>query len=125
MAKRKGLTYEQKLIDALEKLPNPLIDKKHNLKIYFIDNRARSNQSRFEHIIDPRHGLLASDIERIGRYINCSKLKKDHDRKETFNLFIKRNSFNYEYIKLALKIEDDDPSIAFVKTLFITKVYKW
>lgn len=125
MAKRKGLTYEQKLIDALEKLPNPLVDKKHNLKIYFIDNRARSNQSRFEHIVDPRHSLLASDIERIARYINYSKLKMDHERKESFNLFIKRNSFNDEYIKIALKIEDENPSIAFVKTIFITKVYKW
>lgn len=125
MAKRKGLTYEQKLIDALEKLPNPLIDKKHNLKIYFSDDRARSNQSRFEHIIDSRHGLLASDIERILRYINVSKLKMDHERKETFSLFIKRNSFNDEYIKMALKIEDDSPNVAFVKTIFITKVYKW
>ena len=125
MAKRKGLTYEQKLIDALEKLPNPLIDKKHHLKIYFINNRARSNQSRFEHITDSRHGLLASDIERIGRYINSSKLKMDHERKEAYSLFVKRNSFNDEYIKIALKIEDNDPSTAFVKTIFITKVYKW
>ena len=125
MAKRKCLTYEQKLIDALEKLPNPLIDKKHNLKIYFIDDRARSNQSRFEHIIDSRHCLSTSDIERIARYINHSKLKMEHERKESFNLFIKRNGFNNEYIKIALKIEDDNPSIAFVKTIFITKVYKF
>lgn len=125
MAKRKGLTYEQKLIDALEKLPSPLIDKRHNLKIYFVDNRARSNQSRFEHITDSRHSLLASDIERIKRYINVSKLKKDHERKDTFNLFIKRNSFNNEYIKIALKVEDNNPNDAYVKTIFITKVYKW
>ena len=125
MAKKKGLTYEQKLIEALEKLPRPLIDKKHNLKIYLIDDRARSNQSRFRHIIDPRHGLLASDIERIGRYINVSKLKMDHERKETFNLFIKRNSFNNEYIKVSLKIADKEPRKAYVKTIFITKVDKW
>ena len=92
MAKRKGLSYEEKLINSLKKLPNPLEDKRHNLKIYFNDDRARSNQSRFEHIIDDRHGLLASDIERIPRYIKQSKLKKDSERKNTFNLFIKRNS---------------------------------
>ena len=68
MAKRKGLSYEEKLINALRKLPSPLIDKRHNIKIYFDDNRARSNESRFEHIVNQRHGLLASDIERINRY---------------------------------------------------------
>ena len=125
MKRRNGITYEQKLIDALEKLPSPLIDKKHNLKIYFVNNRARSNQSRFEHITDLKHGLLASDIERIVRYINSSKLKMDHDRKETYNLFIKRNSFSDEYIKISLKIEDIRQRTAYVKTIFITRVYKW
>ena len=125
MAKRKDLSYEEKLINALRKLPSPLEDKRHNLKIYFDDNRARSNESRFGHIINQRHGLLASDIERIYRYINVSKLKKDQERKETFNLFVKRNSFNNEYIKISLKIEDNDPTKAVVKTIFITKVYKW
>ena len=125
MAKMKGLSYEQKLIDALKKLPNPLQDKKHNLDIYFDDDRARSNQSRFEHIVDSRHSLLISDIERIQRHISKSKLKKDSERKNTFNLFIKRNCFNSEYIKISLKIEDDNPHVAIVKTIFITRVYKW
>lgn len=69
MAKKKGLSYEEKMLNALEKLPNPIIDKKHNLRIYIIDDRVRSNQSRFEHIIESRHGLRPSDIERIPRYI--------------------------------------------------------
>ena len=124
MAKRKGLTLEQKLIDALKKLPNPLKDQKHNFEIYFDDNKARSNQSRFEHIVDQRHRLKPSDIERISRYINVSKLKKDRNRKETFNLFIKRNSLNKEFIKISLKIENTNPNIAFVKTIFITKIDK-
>ena len=125
MAKRKGLSYEEKLINALRKLPSPLEDKKHNLKIYFDDDRARSNESRFEHIVNQRHGLLASDIERIHRYINFSKLKKDRERKETFNLFIKRNSVTNEYIKISLKIDNNNPAEAIVKTIFITKIYKW
>ena len=125
MTKRKGLSYEEKLIDALRKLPCPLLDKKHNLKIYFDDGRARSNESRFEHITNQRHGLLASDIERINRYINTSKLKKDHERKDTFNLYIKRNSFNNEYIKISLKMSSEELLVATVKTIFITKVYKW
>ena len=41
MAKRKGLSYEEKLINALRKLPSPLEDKRHNLKIYFDDDRVR------------------------------------------------------------------------------------
>lgn len=125
MAKRKSLSYEEKMINALRKLPSPLIDERHNLKIYFDDNRARSNESRFKHIVNPRHGLLASDIERISRYIKVSKLKKDQERKETFNLFIKRNGFNDEYIKISLRIGNNDPREAVVKTIFITKVYKW
>lgn len=125
MSRRRGLSYEQKLISALEKLPSPLEDKKHNIEIYFEDNRARSNQSRFEHIVDQRHGLRPSDINRIIRYINESKLKKDHERKDTFNLYIKRNSYSNEYIKLSLKVDGEVPKNVVVKTIFITKVYKW
>ena len=125
MAKKSGVTYEQKLMVALKKLPNPLEDKKHNLKIYFQDNRARSNQSRFDHIVDARHGLRPSDIERIPRYINESKLKKDSERKDTYNLFIKRNTYSDEYIKIALKLENGILKNVFVKTIYITKVYKW
>ena len=50
------------------------------LEIYFINNRARSNQDRFQHIINYKHSLLASDIERIPRYINSSKLKIDKEQ---------------------------------------------
>lgn len=89
MKKRKNLSYEQKLIGALKKLPNPLEDKKHNILIFIDDSRARSNQSRFEHIVDPKHKLLVSDIERIARCINASKLKTDRNRKDTFNFISK------------------------------------
>ena len=125
MAKRKELSYEEKMISALNKLPIPLVDKRHCLNIYFKNDRARSNQSRFDHIIDQRHGLRPSDIERIGRYIGTSKLKKDHERKETYNLYIKRNSINNEYIKISLRVEDKEPNKAYVKTIFITKIDKW
>jgi len=122
MAKKKSYSYEQKLIYALKKLPNPLIDKKHNLIIYFDDDRARSNRSRYTHIAESRHGLRPSDIERIPRYINESKLKKDKKRSETYNLYIKRNSYNDEYIQISLEITDINMKNAFVKTIFITKI---
>ena len=124
MAKRKGLTYEQKLIDALEKLPNPLIDKRHNLKIYFVDNRARSNQSRFEHIVNQRHGLRPSDLERITRYIKKCIFKRDPDRVETYNIYVRRRNYSEEYIKICVRIDPSDPEIAIVKTIFITRVVK-
>lgn len=124
MAKRKGLSYEQKMLNALKKLPNPLEDKKHNLFIYFDDDRARSNRSRFGHIAELRHGLLPCDIDRTLKHINDSKLKKDKRRTDTFNLFIKRNSYNDKYIQISLEIEDLNLKIAFVKTIFITKIYK-
>lgn len=125
MAKKKVLSYEQKMINALNKLPNPLHDNRHNIDIYFVNDRARSNQSRFEHIIAYNHGLIPSDIERIARYINTSRLKKDPNRKCTYNLFVKRNSFNNEFIKISINFENKSDRCAIVKTIFITVVNKW
>ena len=124
MAKRKGLTYEQKLINALKKLPSPLLDKRHNLKIYFDDNRARSNQSRFEHIVNQRHGLRPSDIERIARCIKKCIFKRDPERNETFSVYIRRNSISEDYIKLSVRIDPIEPDVAIVKTIYITRVVK-
>ena len=124
MAKKKYLSYEEKLIEALRKLPIPLEDKKHNIVIYFSDDRARSNQSRFQHIAMTTHELRPSDIERIPKHINNSKIKKDKTRADTFNVYIKRNNYNDEYIKMSLKISDLKDRTAYVKTIFITKRYK-
>lgn len=124
MAKRKGLTYEQKLIDALEKLPNPLFDKRHHLKIYFVDNRARSNQSRFLHIVNQRHSLRPSDLERIVRYIKKCIFKKDLERSETYNIYVRRTNISEEYIKICVRIDPREPEIAIVKTIFITRLVK-
>lgn len=124
MAKRKGINYEQKLIDALKKLPNPLEDKKHNIYIFFLDTRARSNQSRFEHIIDSRHGLYKRDIERIPQYINKCIFKKDKERKGSYSIYIKRDRVSDDYIKISISIDPKTPKIAIVKTIFITRIIK-
>ena len=124
MAKKKGLSYEEKMINALRKLPTPLEDKRHNLKIFFDDNRARSNESIFEHIVKQRHELQPSDIKRIPRYIKSSIFRKDSERSETYNIYIKRNNYNKEYIKISVQIKDNQPNIAIVKTIFITKILK-
>lgn len=69
MARKKRLSYEEKMVKALRSIPNPIEDKRHGIFIYFIDERARSNESRFEHIIEKRHELLPSDIKRIPKCI--------------------------------------------------------
>lgn len=124
MSKRKGLSYEEKMINALEKLPNPLIDKKHHLKIYFINERARSNQNRFEHISSQKHGLTPSDIEKIPRNIKKCIFRKDNERANTFNIYIRRNNIEDAYVKISIKIDPRLPNIGIVKTIFITKVVK-
>lgn len=124
MAKKSGVTYEQKLIAALKKLPNPLIDVKHNIKIYFKDNRARSNQSRFDHIVDPRHGLRPSDIERIPRYLKTGIFRRDLERKRTYNIYLRRNNTREEYIKIVVEMKRHELNIAIVKTIYISKVVK-
>ena len=124
MSKTKGLSYEEKLIDALRKLPAPLEDKRHGIVIVFENDRARSNQSRFTHIVLPRHKLQVSDIKRIPRYIKTCIFKKDPERSDTYSIYIKRNSCGDEYIKISVQINPNEPNIAVVKTMFITKVLK-
>jgi len=124
MAKRKGLTYEEKMIAALSKIPCPIEDKKHRIFIYFANNRARSNETRFEHISLARHDLCLGDISRIIQHINESTLRKDPDRKDTYNMLIKRNNYGSEYIKISLELNFSQSNIAVVKTMFITKMSK-
>ena len=124
MSKKKKLTSNEKIQKALEQLPNPIIDKKHGIKIICINDRARSNQSRIEHIVLQRHSLTPSDIERIAKNINESDLIKDKERKFTYNLYFRRNSYNNEYIKVSLNLDFKVSNEAKIKTVFITKYKK-
>ena len=124
MAKQKGPTYEQKLTEALKKLPWPLIDKRHNIKIYINNDKARSNQSRFDHIVNQRHGLRQSDIEKTPKRLKKCIFKKDLERKGTFSIYIPRSNISDEYIKISIKIDPKEPEVALIKTIFITRVIK-
>ena len=124
MAKKKGLTYEEKMINALNTLPNPLEDTKHRIFIIFENDRARSGQSRFEHIIMPRHELKPTDIQRISKKINVSILRMDKERTNTYNLYVPRYSYKKEYIKLSLELDFRKSNIGKVKTIYITKSLK-
>ena len=124
MAKKKNLTYEEKMINALNTLPTPIEDKRHGISILIVDDKARSNESRFEHIIDPRHELQPSDIKRIPHGIKTSLLKKDKERSNTYNIYIPRNRYSKEYIKISVEINFKKSNEAKVKTIFITKNMK-
>ena len=67
---------------------------------------------------------MPSDIERIPKYINESELIMDKERKYTFNLYIKRNNYSNEYIKMSLNLDFSVSNKAKIKTIFITKVIK-
>ena len=124
MAKKKGISHEQRIMNALKTLPDVLEDKKHRIKIRFINERARSNESRFEHIALKRHELKPSDIKRIIKGISNSELKKENYREKTFNLYIKRNGYGDDYIKISLILDFTVSNEAKVKTIFITKNVK-
>lgn len=112
------------MIDVLNTLPNPIEDKRHDLFIYFKNNRARSNETRFERIIEKRHELKPSDIKRIPKCLKKAIFKVDKERLESYSVYIKRNQYSDEYIKISLKIDRDNPKVAIVKTIFITKNIK-
>lgn len=124
MTKRKGPSYETKMMNALNNLPNPLEDLKHNLVLYFPNNRARSNETRFEHYIKFSHKLLPSDIKYIPEGIKKAKLKKDKLRKWTYEYTFIRKCNKNEYIKICIQFEKDDAHVAKVKTIFVSKKVK-
>ena len=118
---KKRLSHQEKVLNALRSLPVPLVDKKHGIEIYFLDSRARSNQTRFEHIGVKHHGLTAKDIHRIPKKLKDSELRIDKRLKDTYNLFIKRNKYSNEYIKIGLDLNFAISNKAKVKTIMIKK----
>ena len=124
MGKKKKLSYEERLEKALKSLPFPIEDNKHRIKIYCTNNRARSNQSRFDHILQERHNLTVKDIESIPRKINTSHLEKDKKRKDTYNIYIKRSVVLGGYILISVNLDYKKSNKATVKTIFIRKSHK-
>lgn len=121
MTKRKPLIYDPTLlIEAIKKWPNPMFDKKHDLYIY-VEGNARSNQSRVDHIVEYGHDLKVRDLEAVPEGIkNYFAYKKDPVYKNTFNYYIKRKGMDKGFIKVSIRISDNDPHYAWVKTIFIS-----
>lgn len=97
-----------------------MYDKKHGYYIY-LEGRARSNQSRLEHIIEYGHDLKARDLRLVPKgIIEYRDYKKDPVYKNTYNYYIKRSGKDKGFIKVSIRINDYDNKRAWIKTIFIT-----
>ena len=119
--KRNDEIYEQRIIDALKRLPKVIYDKKHNLNIHIEDDQCRSNETRFEHIAKKYHELKVRDIEAIPKGINCYlKYSVSLELKETYYYYIRRKGEDKGFIQVAVKLYEGETTEAYVKTIFIT-----
>ena len=118
--KRSDKTYDQNLINALKKLPSTIEDKKHGFIIQVRDDRARSNETRFDHIAKRMHELKVRDIESIPEGIkNYVKFSKSKELKDTYSYYIKRKGGDRGFIQVAILIDINDKKKAYIKTIFI------
>ena len=125
MTKRNPNIYDPtKLIEAINKWPNPMFDKKHDFYIY-VEGKARSNQSRIEHIVEYSHDLKVRDLELVPEGIkNYFAYKKDPVYKDTYNYYLYRKGNDKGFIKVSIQIDNHDHKRAWIKTVFITYVVK-
>ena len=121
MTKRKLKYYSQThLIEAIKKWPNPMYDKKHGYYIY-VEGKARSNQTRIEHIVQNRHDLKVRDLDLVPEGINYYfEYKKDKTYKNTYNYYIIRKGLDKGFIKVSIQVDHKNSKKAWVKTVYIT-----
>lgn len=109
------------LLKALSSVTFPIEDKKHGYLIYKDDGRARSNETRSEHILKKSHDLCVSDIQSIPNGIqNYIAYKKDKKRKKTFNYYINRKGSKKGFIKVSVRIDNKNDKKAWIKTIYTT-----
>lgn len=109
------------LIDAIKRWPNPIYDSRHGYHIYVEAGRARSNQTRIEHIVEKAHDLKVRDLESVPKGINdYFAYKKDPVYKNTYNYYLKRKAMDKGFIKISIRINDYNPKEAWIKTIYIT-----
>ena len=121
MSRRKPKTYDSKhLVDAIKKWPNPIYDKRHGYYLYVV-NKRRAKETRIEHIVQYRHNLSARDLELVPNgIINYFDYKKDPTYKNTYSYYIKRGGMDKGFVKVSIRIDDNNPNRAWIKTIFIT-----
>ena len=121
MAKKKyDKHYDQKLVDALKKITSPIYDKKHQFYVYFINDQARTNETRFEHIAKHGHELKVRDIELLKNGINDYEyFEKNKELKDTYHYYLKRKGNDKGFVQVAIKLMKDKTKKYYVKTIFI------
>ena len=121
MSKKKPKIYNPiHLIEAIRKWPNPIIDKKHNYAIY-LEEEARTNQTRIQHIVRQDHNLKVRDLENVPNGINdYFEYKADPVYKNTFNYYITRKGEDKGFVKVSVEIDNQDKTKARLKTVFVT-----
>ena len=124
MSKKQKLTHDQKIIKACEKIKTPIIDELRNISIFF-KGQSRSNESGIEHVAKSYHGLDPSDIELLE---DCIKNPKEHikDRRypNTYCYYHDRKHDKNHYIKVVVKVREENRKIGFISSIFITKKIK-
>ena len=121
MARKSSEKYDSRIIEALQKLPKQIEDKRHGFVIEVEDDRARSNETRFQHIAKKEHLLKARDIEAIPEGIkNYIKFSKSNELKDTYYYYIKRKFGDKGFIQVAVITKNKDKKKAYIKTAFIT-----
>lgn len=121
MVKKSSEKYDNKIIEALQKLPKQIEDKRHGFVIDVEDDRSRSNETRFQHIAKKEHLLKVRDIEEIPEGIkNYTKFSKSNELKDTYYYFIKRRFGDKGFIQVSVSIKNRDRKRAYIKTVFIT-----
>lgn len=121
MSKRKPHVYNPThLLEAIKKWIMPMHDKKHGYDIH-IEEKARSNQTREQHIVRCGHDLKVRDLELVPQGINnYFEYRKDPVYKNTFNYYILRAGMDKGFIKVSIRISDIDNTYAWIKTIYIT-----
>lgn len=121
MAKKANEKYDIKLIEALKKLPPLIEDKRHGFIIQIRDDKARSNETRFQHIAKKMHELKVRDIESIPEGIkNYVKFTVSKELKDTYYYFINRKGKDKGFIQLAIKLKEGEKKVYYVKTIFVS-----
>lgn len=122
MTRRKPRYYNpEHLIEEIKKWPNPMHDKKHGYDLYLTDDRARSNESRIDHIVEYGHDLKVRDLRLVPNGIkNYFDYRKDPIYKDTFNYYLRRGGKDRGFIKVSIQIDGNDSKKAWIKTIYIT-----
>ena len=120
MAKKSYSKYNLKIIEALEKLPPTIEDKRHGFIISVENDKSRSNETRFQHIAKRGHELKVRDIESIPEGIkDYVKFTKSKELKDTYYYFIQRKGNDRGFVQVAILVDFKTKKKAYLKTVFI------